>query len=84
MSVKVCFFDRLKEVAGIPERNIDLPASPIPVSALIEIVAADDPLLGNASRSPHVKTIVDHAIIRREDEIERADEIAFLPPVSGG
>lgn len=84
MSVKVFFFGKLKDVAGGSERNVDLRGFPIPVSALIDIIAGDDTLLADALRSPHVKIIVDQAIIRCDDEIQRADEIAFLPPVSGG
>lgn len=84
MATRVCFFGKLKDAAGAAQRVIDLPASPIAISEVIEVIAGDDARLAGVLRSSHVRVIVDHVIIRSDEKITAAEEIAFLPPVSGG
>jgi molybdopterin converting factor subunit 1 len=79
--VKVLFFGRLREVAGGAEESVELP----PGSRIEELFAtfvARRPELGRfraslvASRNQEFAAWSTH--------LHSGDEIAFLPPVSGG
>jgi molybdopterin converting factor subunit 1 len=81
MRVKVLFFGRLREVAGRSEQTVELPAG-VSLGQLFEICA---------SRRPELARYRSSLVASRNQEfaawdspLEPDDEIAFLPPVSGG
>lgn len=85
--IRAVYLGRLADVAGSPES--ELPASSgdmdwAAVLALLDSHVADG--LGDAVRDPRVKVALNGAVLAdREALVARAgDEIAFLPPVSGG
>lgn len=80
---KLLFFGRLGDLAGGMERSISL-SEPHSVSALIGVLEAGDQLLGSALVDPRIRYALNGAIIDRETLVEDDDELAFLPPVSGG
>jgi molybdopterin converting factor small subunit len=81
---RILFFGRLRDAAGTHEDSIDLEDGIASVPALIERLAAGDAALAAALSAPSVKVVADGEIIRRSDSILGAQEIAFLPPASGG
>ena len=80
---KLLFFGRLGDLAGGIERSISL-SEPHSVSALIGVLEAGDRLLGSALVDPRIRYALNGAIVDRETLGEDDDELAFLPPVSGG
>jgi molybdopterin converting factor small subunit len=81
---RILFFGRLADIAGGRERAFAL-SGPIDVSALIAALTADAPELGAALAAPSVRVAINRQIARgREGRAAPGDEIAFLPPVSGG
>jgi sulfur-carrier protein len=81
---RLLFFGRLADVAGARERAFDLPA-PISVAALMDALGADAPELASALAASSVRVAINQAIVRGRDAMAApGDEIAFLPPVSGG
>jgi molybdopterin converting factor subunit 1 len=79
--VKVLFFGRLKEIAGLTQDSIDLPAE-----SDIESLFAQ-----YASRFAELKQYRSSLVASCNQEfapwntvVHPGDEIAFLPPVSGG
>ena len=80
--VKVLMLGRLRDVAGWRERTIDSP--PPTISALRALLAQEDPALGEALAGPSVQVAVNKALTRDDAPIASNDEIAFLPPMSGG
>ncbi len=54
------------------------------MSALIGVLEAGDQLLGSALVDPRIRYALNGAIVDRETLVEDDDELAFLPPVSGG
>jgi molybdopterin converting factor subunit 1 len=79
--VKVLFFGRLKEIAGLIQDSVDLPAE-----ANIESLFAH-----YASRYPELRQYRSSLVASRNQEfapwntvLHAGDEVAFLPPVSGG
>ena len=70
------FLGRLRDAAGAGERTVAFCAD---VAALIGSFEAD---LAEALRSPKVRVAVNGAF--GAIELNDGDEVAFLPPVSGG
>ena len=82
--IKVLFFGPLKDVSGESARDVDLPASVKSPEGLIDYLHARDEALGLALRAPSVRVVVNNVIVERGAAISDGDEIAFLPPYSGG
>ena len=81
IQVKVLFFGRLKEVAGGAEEFVEL----TPGSRIEELFASF------VARSPELARYRSSLVASRNQEfaawstpLQPGDEIAFLPPVSGG
>jgi len=79
--VKVLFFGRLKEIAGQAEDSVDLPDA-----ATIEHLFAC-----YVARTPQLAKYRSSLVASRNQEfaawntpLHSGDEVAFLPPVSGG
>jgi len=79
--VKVLFFGRLKEIAGRTEEILDL-AEGAPIEALFARCVA---------RQPELERYRSSLVASRNQEfaawstpLHSGDEVAFLPPVSGG
>jgi molybdopterin converting factor subunit 1 len=81
MQVTVRLFARLRELAGSGELRRELPPGAT-VATLWEALAAEFP-----SMQPHARSVsaaVNQEFARRTTELGEGDEVAFLPPVSGG
>ena len=82
MPIRLLFLGRLQDVAGEPERN--LPADPgETIGTLLDRL---EPALAEALRSPRVRVALNGVVLGEiaAASIAGDDEIAFLPPVSGG
>lgn len=79
---KVLMLGRLRDVAGWRERTLE----PVPatLSALTARLAAEDAALGAALAGKGVQAAVNKALARGDVTLQPDDEIAFLPPMSGG
>jgi len=76
MAIRVLFLGRLQDAAGCGEREVF--AQPT-VAALI---AGFEPELADALRSDKVRVAVNGVL--GASALVDGDEVAFLPPVSGG
>jgi molybdopterin synthase catalytic subunit len=77
--VRVRLFASYREAAGTP--TIDAPlASGATVSDLVEQLAAQVPTLSSARGL----VAVNHTYVQLDQVLEDGDEVAFIPPVSGG
>jgi molybdopterin synthase sulfur carrier subunit len=82
---KLVFLGRLEDLAGLAEVAVPL-AGPTPLGAVLQDLP---PGLIEALQSPKIRVAHNGAVVGTDvplDElvIADADEIAFLPPVSGG
>ena len=81
MALTLLFLGRLADVAGAPERECEVDAG----ETLAALLAGLEPDLAAALTSPQVRVAVNGLILDRfEIPLRDGDEIAFLPPVSGG
>jgi molybdopterin synthase catalytic subunit len=81
MKLKVLFFGGLKREAGAHERWIEL-NNGTTVGELLQYLREDDPRL-----SPQLEVTavaVGDRIVDENHELKEGDEVALLPPVSGG
>lgn len=81
MKIKVKFFASYKEALGTDELDLDLDEHST-VSDLIENLRQDHPKLGNLLETLMVSVNLEYAVY--ETELKNGDEVALLPPVSGG
>ena len=81
ISVRVLFFASLADLMGERRRSLDLPAGATIADALRDM-AIDVPDL--AARAPHVSFAVNEAFVTADTPLSDGDELALIPPVSGG
>jgi len=80
MSLKLVFLGRLEDAAGAGERQVET------VSSLAEALAGLEGELAAALNSSKVRLAVNGKLVtdRGALMLRDGDELAFLPPVSGG
>lgn len=78
---RLLFLGRLEDIAGAAEMHLPLPA-PTPLAQVIARLPDD---LVAAIADPRIRLAINGALCAdRQRVIAVADELAFLPPVSGG
>ena len=81
MRVTVKLFARLRDLAGSGELVRDVPA-PATVQTIWKLLVVEFPALAEYERSMSVAVNTDYS--RMTAAVQEGDEVAFLPPVSGG
>ena len=81
MQVKVRLFARLREIAGTPALVCSVTPGAT-VKAVWDALVTDHPALADYERS--VSCAQNAAFARMTAQVAEGDEVAFLPPVSGG
>ncbi len=80
MALRLVFLGRLEDAAGEPERDV------IHASSYAQVLAGLESELVAALADPRIKLAVNGEIVGDRNALVLADgdELAFLPPVSGG
>jgi len=81
MRVTVRLFARLRDIAGSAELARDVPSGAT-VKTVWRDLAGEFPGLAEYERS--ISTALNEDYARMDAEVQEGDEVAFLPPVSGG
>jgi molybdopterin converting factor subunit 1 len=81
MRVTVKLFARLRDLAGAAELTRDV-AAPATVQTVWDSLVAEMPALREYERTMSVAVNAEYA--RMAAGVNDGDEVAFLPPVSGG
>ena len=79
--VKTLFFGRLKDLTGHAEHSVDL-ADSVTIEQLFALYAKQNPEL--AKFRPSVVASRNQEFAAWDTPLHSGDEVAFLPPVSGG
>ena len=82
--VTISYFGRLREKLGIETHEIDLPAKASDANALRDILVAQYGEAGQVLLEPCVRVVINQVICPWSHPISKSDEVAFIPPVSGG
>lgn len=81
MRVRVLFFGLLKDICGGAGENLDLPAGST-VGALFDRYVQSFPRIASIASS--IVIARNREFAKRDDPLSEDDEVALLPPVSGG
>lgn len=81
MRIKVLFFGQLKDIVGAGEDSLDVPEDG-QLQTVFEHYASKFPAL--AALNSSIVLARNHQFCERQEKISAGDEVAFLPPVSGG
>lgn len=81
MRVTIRLFARLRDLAGSGELVRDVP-HPATVQSVWQALVTEMPALGEYERTMSVAVNADYS--RMNASVNEGDEVAFLPPVSGG
>ena len=81
MFVTVLLFARLRELAGVSELRRELPDGAVARTAWESVV---DDHAALAEFAPVISCAVNEEYARLTTPLKHGDEVAFLPPVSGG
>ncbi len=80
--IVVKLFAILKDKAGRDELRID--ASPPTVSELLRQIGAEYPMLKDMLSEGRVLVSINHEFVMKDAQIQDGDEVALMPPFSGG
>ena len=81
MHVRVRLFARLRDIVGSGELDCDVPAGATP-GTVWEWLAGEHPELARYAGA--ISCAVNEEYAKFTTPLEQGDEVAFLPPVSGG
>jgi molybdopterin converting factor subunit 1 len=81
VQVTIRLFARLRELAGASELSRQIPEGAVAMDAWTALVA-EFPALADYTRS--ISCAVNEEYARLTATLQDGDEVAFLPPVSGG
>ena len=80
--INVLFFASLKETTG--QDSLSVMLSDVKLSKLVEQIISDHPTWFEALTAPNIVVSVNKEIVLDDILISQGDEVAFLPPVTGG
>jgi molybdopterin synthase sulfur carrier subunit len=82
--VKLVFLGKFRGLAR-EDAEVALPADVGTLGELKDWIARRDPVLGSAMAATQIQYVVNQSVVRDFSlSIAQNDEIAFLPPMSGG
>jgi molybdopterin converting factor small subunit len=81
VKVRVQFYSHLRQLAGAPQLDLDLPQK-ANVADLLEKVFVQIPTLRSCEKSILIGVGVD--FVDRNYNLKQGDEISIMPPVQGG
>ena len=86
MTGEVLFFGRLRDVAGVSRQPLPKGSAGVTASVLIALLSEGRPELQDALTDGSVRLCVNQVVCEPGSDpvISENDEVAFLPPMSGG
>ena len=81
MTITVLFFASLAETVGVRELELDVPDN-ARVADAVEVLASRYPKLGDLRH--RIAVAVNLSYVDNSHELKHGDELALIPPVSGG
>ncbi len=77
------YFASLRSIAGKEEEHLDL-GGQTTVQKLSEVLSKDNPQIGEMIQGKKIMVSVNQDVAALDTVIHDGDEVAFLPPFSGG
>ena len=76
------YFAALRDLAQLSEERVELEATPLGVTRLLELLTLRHP--GLAGRLHSVRVAVNEEFVALDCELSGGEVVALIPPVSGG
>ncbi len=83
MKIKVRFFAALREAAGCEALDVSVPRGDV-IDLLDALRVRLDSAAFEALRAPNVRIAVNQEFIEGRCALGDGDEVAFMPPITGG
>jgi sulfur-carrier protein len=87
LTVKVVYLARLREAFGTAVESLPLKVEggAVTINDIIAALASRGGAFGRElAQGRAFRVAVNHAIVSRDTRVQQGDEVAFLPPVTGG
>jgi molybdopterin synthase sulfur carrier subunit len=85
VTVHIVYLARLREAFGCAGEALTLPASEASVAAVLAALRArEGPFAAELAAGRAVRVAVNHALVGADAVVRDGDEVALLPPVTGG
>ena len=86
MKINILFFASLRELFSSDSMEVTKPENIMSVRELLDFYADNEkgPWLELSKRFSTIRVAVNHSIVDWDTLINEGDEIAFLPPITGG
>ena len=81
--VIVKYFASLRQIAGKEEESFDL-SGEMTLKQLADTIATTQPQIGTMVKEKKIAISINHDIVPLDTVVRDGDEIALLPPFSGG
>ena len=81
-AVAVLYFAALRDLSGMNEERVSLPATPLSVAAFVALLEERHAAL--RGRLGSVRVAVDEEFAELSRELRGGEVVALIPPVSGG
>jgi len=82
--LRVLYFGYLRDLAGTAQVEMSLPPGMETVGSLRAWLSRDNPALAEALSRPGIRAVVDDEVVPGDPTLSGVEEVAFMPPVSGG
>lgn len=82
--MKVVFLGYLKNDAGGKDFNLSPDSHVKTVEDLIALISGNNDALKESLSHPSVRVIINKSILAKSTLPQNIDEVAFMPPLSGG
>jgi sulfur-carrier protein len=83
--MKILYFARIRQIAGRSMEEVEVPASVLTVSDLIDFLSArDEGVAAALAERRTLRAAVDQNHVGLDAPLSGAREVAFFPPVTGG
>jgi molybdopterin synthase sulfur carrier subunit len=85
VTVQLVYLARLREAFGCAGETLTLPGSDFSVAAvLVALRARGGAFASELASGRAVRVAVNHALVAVDSPVQDGDEVALLPPVTGG
>lgn len=81
---KITLYGRLVDLAGTSELAVSLSGGSRALEGLLQQLEETQPELVEELRKPSIRLVINDVLDVSGNSISDSDEVAFLPPVSGG
>ncbi len=84
MRVRLLYFARVRDFMGCSEDTVEIDTAKLDGAGLIDWMAAKAPAVAEKLRDPSIRLIINQEIGAMDRPIVDGDEVALVPPFSGG